>query len=305
MTQPDPLAPLLDLPGVADAVARARQACEELRWHEAYRRRWREVRAEATVRTAQASAAVDGARLPVEAVRALATGLLAGTGTGAGPGTGTGAGAAATGAATGRPDAVGEVVLGALRAGAGVERLMPALGGRDRATLPPWAQVLTRLHGAAFAGRVETDLVGRTRPAGVAPTDLRGLGAAPDGDEVAARLELLGRTIASTSAPALVVAAVAHGELLTLRPFVAGNGVVARAVSRLLVTSRGLDPTGSVVPEAAWAQQPNLYLAAAAQFATGTPQGVGAWVTACAEAVVAGVDQARSVADAVLAGRLA
>ena len=33
---PDPLAPLLDLPGVADAVDRARIACEELRWHEAY-----------------------------------------------------------------------------------------------------------------------------------------------------------------------------------------------------------------------------------------------------------------------------
>ena len=34
---PDPLAPLLGLPGVADAVERSRVACEELRWHEAYR----------------------------------------------------------------------------------------------------------------------------------------------------------------------------------------------------------------------------------------------------------------------------
>ncbi|MGN8244842.1 Fic family protein [Cellulomonas soli] len=294
MTQPDPLAPLVDLPGVADAVAQARQACEELRWHEGYRRRWREVRAEATVRCAQASAALDGARLPVEAVRALAVGLSDGALLGA------------TGhVGADRPDAVGAVVLGALRAGAGVELLMPALGGRDRAVPLPWAQVLTRLHTAAVGGRLDADLVGRVRPAGVAPTDLRGLGTAPEGEEVPARLELLGRTVAATSAPALVVAAVAHGELLALRPFAAGNGVVARAVGRLLVTSRGLDPTGSLVLERAWAQQPNLYLSAAAQFATGTPEGVGAWLLTCAQAVVGGVAEARAVADAVLAGRLA
>ena len=195
-------------------------------------------------------------------------------------------------------------MLGALRAGAGAERLMPALVGRDRTVLPPLAQMLSRLHAAAAGGRVESDLVGRTRPAGVEPADLRGLGPAPDGERVAARLDLLARTVAATSAPALVVAAVVHGELLALRPFVAGNGVVARAVARLLVTARGLDPTGSVVPEAVWARQPNLYLGAAAQFATGTPDGVAAWVVACARAVVQGADEARSVADAVLAGRL-
>ncbi|RMI03448.1 cell filamentation protein Fic, partial [Cellulomonas triticagri] len=54
------MAPLLDLPGVRDAVDRARTACEELRWHEGFRRRWREVRAEADLRAARASAAVDG-----------------------------------------------------------------------------------------------------------------------------------------------------------------------------------------------------------------------------------------------------
>lgn len=285
MTSPDPLASLVDLPGVADAVSAARQACEELRWHEGYRRRWREVRAEATVRSAQASAAVDGARLPVDTVRAMAVG-------------------AATEPSEGRADAVGAVVLGALRAGSAVEHLMPALGGRDRTTTPPLAQVLTRLHTAAAAGRVDPALVGRVRPDGVEPTDLRGLGAAPDGADVAARLDLLARTVTSTAAPALVVASVVHGELLALRPFAAGNGVVARAAARLLVTTRGLDPTGSVVAEAAWAQQPQPYLATAARFATGTADGVAAWLVACAQGVVQGVTEARSVADAVLAGRL-
>lgn len=285
MTSPDPLAALVDLPGVADAVSAARQACEELRWHEGFRRRWREVRAEATIRTAQASAAVDGARVPLDTVRAVAVG--------------------ARPAPLGdRPDAVGAVVLGALRAGSAVEHLMPALGGRDRSTPPPLAQLLTRLHAAAAAGRVDPAHVGRVRPDGVEATDLRGLGAAPGGADVAARLDLLARTVTATTAPALVVASVVHGELLTLRPFVAGNGVVARAAARLLVTTRGLDPTGSVVPEAAWAQQPQPYLAAAARFATGTPDGVASWLVACAQGVVQGVAEARSVADAVLAGRL-
>ena len=95
-----------------------------------------------------------------------------------------------------------------------------------------------------------------------------------------------------------------HGELLTLRPFAAGNGVVARALARLVLTVRGLDPTGSLLPEVAWAEAPNAYLGAAAGFATGTPEGVGAWVRACADAMVAGADAARDVADAVVAGRL-
>ena len=66
-----------------------------------------------------------------------------------------------------------------------------------------------------------------------------------------------------------------HGELLALRPFAAANGVVARAVARLLLTARGLDPTGSLVTESAWAAALNPYLGAAAGFATGTPDGVG------------------------------
>jgi hypothetical protein len=58
------------------------------------------------------------------------------------------------------------------------------------------------------------------------------------------------------------------------------------------------------VPEAVWAEAPNAYLGAAAGFATGNPEGVGAWVRACAEAVVTGAEAARDVADAVVAGRL-
>ena len=279
---------IASMPGVPAAIESARVACEQLRWHEAYRRRWREVRAESGVRAACAGAAIDGVRLPLRSVRALALG----GGSGLGPG----------------PDAAGAgadllVLRGALRAVAVVESWMPDLAAAGSFDPPPFGHLLSRLHAAAAAGWLPDDALGRIRTDATAQ-DLRGLGLAPTGRESAARIELLGRIVRDSRAPALVVAAVAHGELLTVRPFVAANGIVARAVFRVLVTTRGLDPTGSVVPEVAWAAAPNAYLGAAAGFASGERDGVGAWVRACAAAVVAGAHEARDVADAVVAGRL-
>ena len=316
----DPLAPLLDLPGVRAAAERARTACEELRWHEAFRRRWREVRAEADVRAARAGAAVDGARVPLDVLRGVATGVdrvgpgeARDGGAGAGPGVDLGAGRGGDrgadpgvdrGAAPVGDPADLRVATGALRATALAATWRPDLGARSVPALPPLGQVLARLHAAAGAGWLPDADLGRVRGPGSAPRDLTGLGAAPDGTEAAERLALLNRTVGATRAPALVVAAVVHGELLTVRPFVAANGTVARAAARLLLCARGLDPTGAAVPEAAWAATPVPYLATAARFATGTPEGVAAWIGACADAVVAGAAEGRRVADAVLAGRL-
>ena len=56
----DPLAPLMDLPGVAQAVARARDAVARVHRHPANRRGWPITAAEASVRGARASAALDG-----------------------------------------------------------------------------------------------------------------------------------------------------------------------------------------------------------------------------------------------------
>lgn len=287
----DPLAGVVSLPGVAEAVDAARRACEELRWHEAYRRRWREVRAEAGIRSARASAALDGARVPVDVVRALALGGGAGRETGADP----------AGAGRAGPDV--DVARGALRAAVEVERHMPDLGARGTPVLPPLGQLVARLHAAAGRGWLPDDALGRLR-SDDGPLDLYGLGPAPGGADLAGRIDLLARVLDGTRAPAHVVAAVVHGELLVLRPFAAGNGVVARAVARLVLTARGLDPTGSLLPEVAWAEAPQAYLGAAAGFATGTPEGVGAWLRASADAVVAGAQAAREVADAVVAGRL-
>jgi hypothetical protein len=278
---PDPLAPLADLPGVADAIEHARTACEQLRWHEAFRRRAREVRAEASLHVARHSAAIDGARIPMPALRAVAGG-----------------------GSEQHDDPDTAVARGALRAQAMVERLVPELGSRHTPTLPPLRELLARLHTAAGAGWLAPEHLGHPRTAGTPNQDLRGLGTAPTADEVAARLDLLAEVTAATSVPALVSAAVVHGELLALRPFVAANGVVARAAARVLVTRGGLDPTGTVVPEAAWSPNPHVYAAAAAGFVTGTPDGVARWIAAYADALVQGAAHARTLADAVLAGTL-
>lgn len=296
----DPLGPLLDLPGVRGSVELARTACEELRWHEAFRRRWREVRAEADLRAARASAAVDGARVPVDLLRGVATGTAEVPGAVRGP--------AEEPEPGGRPGDGGpaadlRLATGALRATVLAAGWRPDLGGRAEPVLPPFAQVVARLHTAAGAGWLPDDDLGRLRGERP-PQDLRGLGVAPAGEALAARLALLGRTVETSAAPALLVAAVAHAELLALRPFVAGNGVVARAVFRLLLAGRGLDPTGAVLPEVGWASTPNPYLAAAAGYATGTPAGVAGWLLTCAQGVRDGAVAGREVADAVLAGRL-
>jgi hypothetical protein len=56
----DPLAPLLELPGVADAAHDAREAVDQVHGHPANRRGWPATAAEASVRAARASAALDG-----------------------------------------------------------------------------------------------------------------------------------------------------------------------------------------------------------------------------------------------------
>lgn len=274
------LATLGRLPGVPSAVEEAREACSTLRWHPGLRRKAPECRAEAVVRAARASAALDGARLPLDLVRDAARGqreLPA--------------------------DASGRVVRGALRACAEAERAASSRAGAGGG----W-QLLARLHVAAAAGLVEPDALGRPRRPGEEPLDVpgdvRGGARAPGGDGLDARLRALGDLLAAPEhVPALLVAALAHGEVLAARPFVAGNGVVARALARALVVGRGLDPTGVAVPEAAHLSDAAGYVAAAAGYASGSPDAVAAWVRHCGWALVAGAGEGSGVADAVSAGR--
>jgi len=88
-----------------------------------------------------------------------------------------------------------------------------------------------------------------------------------------------------------------HGELLTLAPFGTADGVVARAVSRLVTMSSGLDPHGLGVPEVYWMRQSGDYRAAARGFASGTPDGLTAWVLLNCRALHAGAREAMSIAQ--------
>jgi hypothetical protein len=128
----------------------------------------------------------------------------------------------------------------------------------------------------------------------------------PGSDELPGRLAALADLLAAPpSVPALVVAALVHAEIATMRPFVAGNGVVARAVCRALVVGRGLDPTGVAVWEAAVLAAGPPYPLTLARYGGGTTDGVRDWLVLFARAVTDGAAEGRVVADAVLAGRLA
>jgi hypothetical protein len=60
---------------------------------------------------------------------------------------------------------------------------------------------------------------------------------------------LAARLLGETTAPAMLVAAVVHGELATAAPFASHNGIVARAAERLVLVARGVDSTSLLVPE--------------------------------------------------------
>ena len=125
----------------------------------------------------------------------------------------------------------------------------------------------------------------------------------PDPAEVggAERLVALADLVTGpTQAPALVVAAVVHGEILTVRPFGAMDGVVARAAARLVTTGRALDPSGvAVVEEGHLELGLAAYRTAADAYRGGTADGVAHWVGHCAQAVALGARTGRRIAAQV------
>ena len=172
------------------------------------------------------------------------------------------------------------LLAGALRAGQALEGGATQLVGVwQRAPL----QALARVHALAAADLVDDDQLGRPRQQ----------------PETAGRLDLLSRLVTGgSSVPAPVLAAVAHGELLTLAPFGSADGVVARAISRLVSIASGLDPHGLGVPEVYWLRRAEEYRQAAAGFAAGTPEGVASWLLICCRGLEDGAREALSIAEA-------
>ncbi|SFN44524.1 hypothetical protein SAMN05216207_101478 [Pseudonocardia ammonioxydans] len=74
----DPLAPLAELPGVPEAVARARDAATEVHNQPVNRRGWPATAAEAALRAARSSAALDGAPLEPATAEHVSDPVLAG-----------------------------------------------------------------------------------------------------------------------------------------------------------------------------------------------------------------------------------
>lgn len=241
---------LAELPGVPEAVAAARAACEPLARHGAIRSaEGRErARSEVAALAARSNAALDGAVLPLDLVRQAVAGGPARLGS----------------------DPVGLSVAGALRAHGETERLDGTWRRAPR-------QALARLHLAAAAGLVPDEALGRPRP-----------GAA---DRLAAIADLM----VTDEAPALVVAGLVHAELATGEPFGPGSGIVARAAARLLVVGRGLDPTGLAVWEAGHLATGPGYRGALAAYESAAPEGVALWLRHCADAIVYGVGQSRTM----------
>jgi hypothetical protein len=129
----DPLAPLLDLPGVGEAVASARESIEPLRSHPLLRRQSAPVTTESAIRGARASAALDGVEVPLADLRAS--------------------------------EVADPVVQGALRVCLAAGQLVETW---RRAPL----QALARLHLLAAAGLVPEDRLGRPTVAGSGSGDV-------------------------------------------------------------------------------------------------------------------------------------
>ncbi|MES4902581.1 MULTISPECIES: oxidoreductase [unclassified Streptomyces] len=270
-TTADPLAALAALPGVADSVDAVREAVDRVYGHRVMRRRSNEVTSEAALRGARGSAALAGADWALEEVRRRSDF-----------------------GSEGEPRTVGA----ALRLTAEAGQLLSV-----------WRQsplrVLARLHLVAAAGPGEAaDTVGRPRLAGESVEEPLIELALPDADEVAGRLDGLVRLlVAGSKAPALVTAAVVHGELLALRPFGSHNGLVARAAERIALVGSGLDPKSICPAEVGHAELGRAaYVGALEGYVSGTPEGMAAWIAQCGRALELGARESMAVCEALQRG---
>lgn len=137
-------------------------------------------------------------------------------------------------------------------------------------------QALARMHALVAVGHGARERLGRPRPA----------------DGVATRLHALAACLLSAPhLPAIAVAAFAHAEIATLAPFDCRNGMVARALERLVLVARGVDPTSMLVPEAGHLVLSSSYQAALSAYHHDGSSGRREWLLHCAAAVVQAAEQ--------------
>lgn len=125
---------------------------------------------------------------------------------------------------------------------------------------------------------------------------LAGGSGAPASPEGARRLQALSQTLLATRAPALLVAAVVHADLLTSEAFAHGGGLVARAAERLVLVARGVDPASLVVPEGGHLALRPEYESNLRGFRDGGASGVHSWLLYAAQAQAKGAELSPLVA---------
>jgi len=160
-----------------------------------------------------------------------------------------------------RTDSGDQIAQAAVRVSTELLALVPVLGRSP-------AQVFARLHaltGGASAGR-------------------------PVSPEAAERLQSLSQTLLRTSAPALLVAALVHADLVSAAPFADHNGIVARAAERLVLVARGVDPASLVVPEAGHLALRAEYESNLRAYRDGGTSGLHSWLLYAAEAQTKGAE---------------
>lgn len=166
-----------------------------------------------------------------------------------------------------------------VRAGAGDEvaasavRLTTELLGLAPVLEATPLQAFARMHALAGKGSVPDEQLGR-----------------PVSEEAAQRLATLGRSLGSTTAPAMLVAALVHAELASVGAFASHNGLVARAAERLVLVSRGVDPASVVVPEAGHLALRAEYESNLRGYASGNRAGLHSWLLYAPEAYAKGVE---------------
>jgi Fic family protein len=223
-------------------------------------KRRQSVRDEAILRSARASASLEGAPVPLENTR--------------------------------RAEVSDPIVQAALRVGPAYDELVADWRADPGRVL---RQVQTLV--AATGEQVDPESLGRIRSDNLAgdPFDI---GPPPSPDKVAPRLQDLERLLSSPRwAPPVITAAVAHGELLALRPYGWGDGIIARAAQRLTLADHGLDPNFLAIPEEGHLRRRDEYAAALRSYTHGTPDGVAAWVAHCAAAIALGAEAAQALVE--------
>lgn len=161
------------------------------------------------------------------------------------------------------------LALSAVRLNAGLLSMAPVL---VRSPL----QAFARMHTLAATGLAPPEELGRPR---ADPAAVRVL------QRVAADL------LAPTDAPAIAVAALVHVEILVGAPFPQANDLVARALERLVLVVRGVDPVSVTVPEGGHLVMGQRYPDAVAAYRDEGPDGCRAWLRYACAALTAGVGQ--------------